>query len=73
MWDKDKCIHCGLCIPACNHHANSFSEPGKGGVYEVNYHHCTMCQHCLKVCPPPGHHPPDSHDYADFQMGMAVH
>ncbi len=71
VWDKEKCIHCGKCIPACNHHANSFSEGGAKGEYKVNYHHCTMCQHCLKVCPVHAI-TLDSHDYADFQMGMAV-
>ena len=30
-----------------------------------------MCQHCLKVCPV-GAITLDSHDYADFQTGMAV-
>ncbi len=71
VWDKDKCIHCGKCIPACNHHANSFSGEKNQGEYQVNYHHCTMCQHCLKVCPVHAI-TLDSHDYADFQMGMAV-
>ncbi|MBC8533202.1 DUF362 domain-containing protein [Yeguia hominis] len=71
VWDEARCVHCGKCIPACNHHANSFSEPHNKGSYQVNYHHCTMCQHCLKVCP--AHAITlDSHDYADFQMGMAV-
>ena len=37
----------------------------------VNYHHCTMCQHCLKVCPKHAI-TLDSHDYADFQSGMAL-
>jgi uncharacterized Fe-S center protein len=67
VWDEAKCIHCEKCIPACNHYANRF----KDGKYKVNYHHCTMCQHCLKVCPV-GAITLDSHDYADFQMGMAV-
>ena len=71
VWDKDKCVHCKLCIPACNHHANSFTTDGKDGVYKVNYHHCTMCQHCLKVCPKHAI-TLDSHDYADFQSGMAL-
>ena len=30
-----------------------------------------MCQHCIKVCPNNAI-TLDSHDYADFQMGMAV-
>lgn len=71
VWDKDKCIHCGKCIVACNHHANSFSEPDNKGNYNVNFHHCTLCQHCMKICPV-GAITLDSHDYADFQMGMAV-
>ena len=48
VWNEEKCVHCGKCIDACNHFANSFDENGK---YSVRYHHCTMCQHCLKVCP----------------------
>lgn len=69
-WDAAKCTHCGKCLKSCNHHANSFSASGKSGEYKVNYHHCTLCQHCLKVCP---EHAItlDSHDYADFQHGMA--
>ena len=70
VWDADKCTHCGKCITACNHDANSFSKPGKDGVYEVNYHHCTLCQHCVKICPT-GAITLDSHNYTDFQTGMA--
>lgn len=68
VWDAEKCIHCEACIPSCNHYANSFD---KNGNYRVNYHHCTLCQHCLKVCPT-GAITLDAHDYADFQMGMAI-
>lgn len=68
IWHAEKCTHCRKCIASCNHHANSFAEDG---TYEVNYHHCTLCQHCLKVCPEQAIEL-DSHDYADFQMGMAV-
>ncbi len=71
VWDDQKCTRCGQCIKSCNHQANSFSEPGKDGKYQVNYHHCTLCQHCLKVCPTQAI-TLDSHDYADFQMGMAL-
>jgi len=68
VWDEDKCIHCDACVGSCNHQANSFDEEGK---YSVNYHHCTLCQHCVKICPT-GAISLDSHDYSDFQMGMAV-
>ncbi|MEG1516110.1 MAG: DUF362 domain-containing protein [Clostridia bacterium] len=71
VWDKDKCTHCHKCLPACNHQANSFTTNGRDGVYQVDYHACTMCQHCLKVCPVQAI-TMDSHDYTDFQHGMAL-
>ncbi len=71
VWEGDKCIHCGKCIKSCNHQANSFTKDKYKGEYKVNYHHCTLCQHCVKVCPTEAI-TLDSHDYADFQMGMAI-
>ena len=68
LWDKEKCVHCGKCIVSCNHNANKFNEDGD---YHVNYHHCTLCQHCAKICPT-GAITLDSHDYKDFQEGMAI-
>lgn len=68
VWNRDACIHCDKCVQSCNHYANSFDE---AGAYCVNYHHCTLCQHCLKICPT-GAITLDSHDYADFQHGMAL-
>ncbi len=67
-WDETKCIHCGACITNCNHSANSFDKDDK---YQVNYHHCTLCQHCVKVCPT-GAITMDAHQYRDFQTGMAI-
>ncbi|MDR0897510.1 MAG: DUF362 domain-containing protein [Oscillospiraceae bacterium] len=68
VWNRDKCVHCNKCLDACNHDANSFDDKG---AYEVNYHHCTLCQHCVKICPT-GAITLDSHDFADFQKGMAI-
>lgn len=68
FWDEAKCVHCNKCLEACNHDANGFSSSGK---YKVYYHNCTMCQHCVKICPT-GALTLDSHDYTDFQTGMAV-
>lgn len=68
LWDETLCTHCEACITSCNHNANSFDSDGK---YSVFYHNCTICQHCVKVCPT-GAITLDSHDYADFQKGMAI-
>ena len=67
-WDADKCNHCGQCIESCNHDANRFNSSGE---YSVNYHHCTMCQHCCKVCPAEAITMNANH-YKNFQTGMAL-
>jgi uncharacterized Fe-S center protein len=67
-WDKEKCVHCNACISSCNHHANSFDENNE---YKVNFHNCTLCQHCLKVCPVKAITLSDSL-YLDFQKGLAL-
>ncbi|MDR0841157.1 MAG: DUF362 domain-containing protein [Christensenellaceae bacterium] len=67
-WDADKCVRCNACIEGCNHHANSFNSQGE---YEVFYHDCTLCQHCLKVCPT-GAIRAIGHNYTEFQQGLAL-
>ena len=67
-WDKDKCNRCKACIESCNHRANKFNKKGE---YEVNFHDCTLCQHCLKVCPN-GAISLTGASYLDFQKGMAL-
>jgi uncharacterized Fe-S center protein len=67
-WDESLCTHCELCVNNCNHYANKFTSEGK---YEVFYHHCTYCQHCVKVCPS-GAITMDTNRFADFQIGMAL-
>ena len=44
LWNEEICTKCRLCINSCNHNANSFNSEDK---YEVNFHHCTFCQHCV--------------------------
>ena len=68
FWDADKCTHCGACVNNCNHDANGFDKNGR---YQINFHHCTYCQHCVKVCPT-GAIKMDTHRYEDFQTGMAL-
>jgi uncharacterized Fe-S center protein len=67
-WYEGFCNQCKACITGCNHKANSFDEHGK---YSVFYHNCTLCQHCVKVCPT-GALALDSECYEDFQTGMAL-
>jgi uncharacterized Fe-S center protein len=68
QWNSEVCIHCSSCIEACNHHANEFDEKDS---YSVNYHDCTLCRHCVKVCPT-GAITPMEDEYLNFQKGMAV-
>lgn len=67
-WDENLCTHCELCVNSCNHSANSFDKDGN---YQVFYHHCTLCQHCVKVCPASAMRMLDNR-YMDFQTGMAL-
>lgn len=68
VWHEELCTHCNQCISSCNHNANSFDEKG---AYSVFYHNCTLCQHCVKVCPT-GAVTLDSSSFGDFQTGMAI-
>lgn len=67
-WDENLCIHCDMCVNNCNHKANSFDENGK---YQIFFHHCTFCQHCVKVCPNASI-TMNANKYEDFQTGMAI-
>ncbi len=67
-WNSDLCIHCEMCVNNCNHDANKFNTEGE---YIVNYHHCTFCQHCVKVCPT-GAIKMTANEYEHFQEGMAI-
>ncbi|MDR2403719.1 MAG: DUF362 domain-containing protein [Spirochaetaceae bacterium] len=67
-WEAKDCIHCNACVESCNHQANSFNDKGE---YEVNFHNCTLCQHCLKVCPA-GAIISTGSSYLDFQQGLAL-
>ena len=46
--DKEKCIHCGLCIKDCSAKALMFDENQTPIIDEKR---CFKCQHCLAVCP----------------------
>lgn len=56
VFEKDKCINCGLCDSTCPDLAFQF-VPGeyKGKKSMVNigidYHHCKGCLRCVEICP----------------------
>ena len=46
--DKEKCVHCGLCIQDCSAKALKFNDDK---FPEIDEKKCFKCQHCLAVCP----------------------
>ncbi len=67
-WNEELCDHCDICIDECRYKANKFNEEGK---YEIFFHHCTYCQHCVEVCPNNAITLTNS-SFVDFQKGMAI-
>lgn len=47
--DREKCIHCGLCISDCISKCISFDEEKFPKM--DNEKHCLQCQHCFAICP----------------------
>ena len=49
--DKEKCIHCGLCIKDCMSQIITFDENKIPTSIAEREKNCIKCQHCLSVCP----------------------
>ncbi|MBR1754223.1 nitroreductase family protein [bacterium] len=49
--DKEKCVHCGLCIKDCMSEIITFDENKIPVTIEEREKNCIKCQHCLSVCP----------------------
>jgi uncharacterized Fe-S center protein len=67
-WDRATCTHCKACLENCPNHAIRFSEQD---TFEVFYHHCKFCQHCILICPAKAIGLVGG-GYRDFQRGMAL-
>ncbi len=67
-WDKEKCDNCNSCIEECRYGANKFNDRGD---YEIMFHNCTYCQHCVEVCPNDAISFKGKY-YKDFQKGLAI-
>lgn len=49
--DKNKCIHCGLCIKDCSCSVLEFDENIFPKVAKNGEQRCMECQHCFAICP----------------------
>lgn len=49
--DKEKCIHCGLCVKDCIANAIEMGENNAPKVAHNGEKKCIKCQHCLAICP----------------------
>ena len=67
VWDGEKCVRCLKCVKECPNRTNRFDEKGQ---YEVNFHNCTFCQHCILVCPKNALEL-DSENFEKFQEALA--
>ncbi len=67
-WNEELCDHCETCINECRYKANKFNDEGK---YELFFHHCTFCQHCVEVCPNNALTFVGK-NFVDFQKGLAI-
>ncbi len=49
--NKEKCIHCGMCIRDCFVECLAFDENKIPGYISGDASRCLGCQHCMSVCP----------------------
>jgi uncharacterized protein len=47
-WHSKKCVHCNRCVKTCEHRAIHFDKEGQ---LQNDTHFCTLCLHCMTVCP----------------------
>lgn len=49
--DKNKCIHCGLCVKDCTNRCLELGEDEIPRFHKGKEDACMKCQHCLAICP----------------------
>jgi len=47
VWQRDKCIRCGICVKVCPERALSLEQPGLA----INRERCVLCGRCAEACP----------------------
>jgi len=66
-WNKERCTRCKKCEENCPNSAISFEKDQ----FDVFYHNCKYCQHCVLICPQKALTMLGG-KYRDFQRGMAL-
>ncbi len=56
VFNRERCIHCGLCDLVCPDYCLVWDEGEKGGRFErelmgVDYRYCKGCMRCVESCP----------------------
>jgi len=62
VFDKDKCMGCGLCVKICHEHCMALVDD----TVRINYEVCSTCTQCIAICPEQAlswdHVPPVAYD-----------
>lgn len=67
-WNRERCNECRACVDNCSANAITLKQ---GPDWEVFYHHCRFCQHCVLICPEQAIRMTGG-AYAAFQRGLAL-
>ncbi len=68
VWNAERCSRCKVCEENCPNDAIKFNAQNE---FEVFYHNCKFCQHCVLICPEKALKMLGG-KYRDFQRGMAL-
>jgi uncharacterized Fe-S center protein len=47
-WSRNTCTLCRKCVKECAMNAASFNDRGE---FQIFWHNCKMCLHCMLICP----------------------